>query len=170
MATIYSNLGLGKYIHTLGLKYYTAPVGERYVIEQMQQIEANLGGEESGHMVLSDYSKTGDALITALLVCSGIVKQKRKVSEIFPIFKPFPCENHNVRLPSKENQIRLMQNEQLQKCITQIESELKEHGRIIVRPSGTEPVVRLKVEDEDPQIAHHAAEKILFCIKNLIEF
>ena len=75
VATIYSNLGLGKYIRSLGLNFYATPVGERHVITQMQKSGCNLGGEESGHMVLSDYSLTGDALIAAVVVCLGIKEE-----------------------------------------------------------------------------------------------
>ena len=167
VATIYSNLGLGKYISSLGLNYYTTAVGERYVIEKMRDVQANLGGEESGHMVLSDYTRTGDALITALIICAGIARQNRQLSKIFPVFTPFPCESHNLRFDSKEAATQIMQSEALQSCVSQISQQLDGHGRIIVRPSGTEPVIRLKIEDENSQTAHQAAEKILTCIKNL---
>ncbi len=165
VATIYSNLGLGKYIRNLGLDFYATPVGERYVIEKMQEIGANLGGEESGHMVLSDYTLTGDALIAAVVVCLGIKELAQPVSRIFPIFSPFPAKAYNLRFDNKEIITNLLAKPEIQQCIEQIKTELNGHGTILVRKSGTEPVIRLKIEDENEVVAQTAAQKILALIK-----
>lgn len=167
VATIYSNLGLGKYIRSLGLEYYATPVGERYVIEKMKEVGANVGGEESGHMVLSDYSLTGDALLSALVICLGIKKDGRRASEIFPLFKPFPNQTHNLRFADKEAVSRLMEAPKLKECIAEISHSLEGHGSLIVRKSGTEPVLRVKIEDEDEKIVADAGEKLLHCIEKL---
>lgn len=164
VATIYSNLGLGKYIRSLGINYQTSAVGERYVIEQMRATGSNVGGEESGHMVLSDYSRTGDALLTAVVICLGIKESNKKVSEIFPVFAPFPSEAHNLRFADKETINRIMAESEVQECINDIQKRLEGHGTILVRKSGTEPVIRLKVEDENADTAKYEADKILNCI------
>lgn len=165
VATVYSNLGLGKYIRSLGLEYHTSAVGERYVIEKMHQVGCNLGGEESGHMVLSDYAKTGDALIAALIVTLGLRRDNRKVSEIFPIFQPFPSVAHNLRFADKETISAILANAEVLKCIADIEERLKGHGVILVRKSGTEPVIRLKIEDENEKTVQKEANILLSCIQ-----
>lgn len=161
VATIYSNLGLGKYIRSLGIDFYATAVGERYVIEKMHEIGANLGGEESGHMVLSDYALTGDALIAAVVVCLGIKELAQPVSHIFPVFQPFPAKAFNLRFENKEIINTLLAKPQVQQCIEQIKTDLEGHGTILVRKSGTEPVIRLKIEDENETTAEAAAQKIL---------
>ncbi|MEE6206692.1 MAG: phosphoglucosamine mutase [Alphaproteobacteria bacterium] len=164
VATIYSNLGLGKYIRSLGINYQTSAVGERYVIEQMRATGSNVGGEESGHMVLSDYSRTGDALLTAVVISLGIKESHKKVSEIFPIFTPFPSEAHNLRFGDKDTINRILAEPEVQNCIDNIKKRLEGHGIILVRKSGTEPVIRLKIEDEDAAVAKREAETLLAVI------
>ncbi|MCQ2735095.1 MAG: phosphoglucosamine mutase [Alphaproteobacteria bacterium] len=164
VATIYSNLGLGKYIRSLGIDYQTSAVGERYVIEKMRQTGSNLGGEESGHMVLSDYSHTGDALLTAIVVCLGIKESGKKVSEIFPVFTPFPSCSKNLRFADKTIISHILENEEIQNCIAEIKKQLEGHGVVLVRKSGTEPVIRLKIEDENADLVQHNIEKLLNCI------
>ena len=165
VATIYSNLGLGKYIRSLGLDFYATAVGERYVIEKMHEIGANLGGEESGHMVLSDYALTGDALIAATVVCLGIKELAQPVSRIFPVFQPFPAKAYNLRFANKEIISALLAKPEVERCIEQIKADLEGHGTILVRKSGTEPVIRLKIEDENEAVAEAAAQKILPLLK-----
>ena len=167
VATIYSNLGLGKYLKSLGINYCTSAVGERYVIEKMRETGANVGGEESGHMVLSDYSLTGDALLASLIICLGLKKSNRKMSEIFPVFIPYPTAAHNLRFASKEDVSALLEQAELQKCLQEAKEALAEHGTVIVRKSGTEPVLRLKIEDENQELVTEISEKILNCIKKL---
>lgn len=164
VATVYSNLGLGKYIRALGLDFYATPVGERHVIAKMHESGSNLGGEESGHMVLSDYALTGDALIAAVVVCLGLKEDGRKISAIFPIFTPFPAVAHNLRFADKAIIERIMAASEVQDCIEKIRVRLAAHGTVLVRKSGTEPVIRLKVEDEDAKLAQQCADEILACI------
>lgn len=167
VATMFSNLGLGKYITSLGLEYHTTAVGERYVIEKMKEKSSNVGGEESGHMVLSDYSLTGDALITAIIICLGIKEDNKKVSEIFPIFSPFPAKTNNLRFENKEIMSKLMENLEIQNCIQDIQEKLKGHGSLIVRKSGTEPVIRIKIEDENIEIVEKFSEQIINCFNKI---
>ena len=167
VATIYSNLGLGKYIRSLGLEFYATPVGERHVIAKMQQSGCNLGGEESGHMVLSDYSLTGDALIAAVILSLAIKEDGRKVSTIFPIFKPFPSSSRNLRFADKNIIEKIMSATDVQEIIKKVQHNLEGHGTVLVRKSGTEPVIRLKVEDEDEKLAQKCAAEIIDCINKI---
>ncbi len=164
VSTLYSNMGLGKYIRSLGLEHYASAVGERYVIEKMREVGSNLGGEESGHMVLSDYSRTGDAMLAAIVVCLGIKESGKKVSEIFPVFQPFPTEAHNLRFENKEIIGKILDNAEVKKCIDEVNANLNGHGSLIIRKSGTEPVLRLKIEDENAEFAAAQAKIMLDCI------
>ncbi len=164
VATIYSNLGLGKYIRSLGLNFYATPVGERHVIAQMQKSSCNLGGEESGHMVLSDYSLTGDALIAAVIVCLGIKEDSKPLSHIFPVFKPFPSFSNNLRFNEKSIIEKIMTDNDVLNVIEKVRQTLADHGTVLVRKSGTEPVIRLKVEDEDATLAEKCANEIITTI------
>ncbi len=161
VATIYSNLGLGEYVKSLGLDFYATPVGERYVIEKMHEIGANLGGEESGHMVLSDYSLTGDAMLTAIVVCLGIKEISKKVSEIFPVFEPFPTIAHNLKFADKSQVAKIMEDNEVQSCIESIKKQLESKGSLIVRKSGTEPVIRIKFEAKDEAWIKNLSEELL---------
>lgn len=165
VSTIYSNLGLGKYIRSLGLQHFASAVGERHVIAKMRETGANLGGEESGHMVLSDYAKTGDALYAALIVCLGIKESSLKVSEIFPVFTPFPSETRNLRFDNKQIIEKIMSAAEVKDTIEQISNRLRGHGMILVRKSGTEPVIRIKVEDENAQTAKQEIALLEECMK-----
>ena len=117
VATIYSNLGLGRYLKSIDIDYYTSAVGERYVIEKMRTTGANIGGEESGHMVLSDYSLTGDALLASLIICLGIKESGKKMSDIFPVFEPYPTAAHNLRFASKDEVATLMEKAEFKTCL-----------------------------------------------------
>jgi phosphoglucosamine mutase len=164
VSTMYSNMGLGKYIRSLGLEHYASAVGERYVIEKMREVGSNLGGEESGHMVLSDYSRTGDALIAAIVVCLGIYESGKQVSEVFPVFTPFPTEAHNLKFDNKEIIGKILDNPQVKTCMDEVKQRLAGHGSLIIRKSGTEPVIRLKIEDENAEVAAEQAKIMLDCI------
>ena len=165
VSTVYSNLGLGKYIRSLGLEHHASAVGERYVIEKMREVGSNLGGEESGHMVLSDYAKTGDALYAAVVVSLGVKESGKKVSEIFPVFTPFPSESRNLRFDNREVIERVMSAQEVKDKIAQISERLQGHGMILVRKSGTEPVIRLKIEDEDAGTALKEMTSLEECMK-----
>lgn len=167
VATIYSNLGLGHYLKSIGIDYYTSAVGERYVIEKMRETGANIGGEESGHMVLSDYSLTGDALLASLVICLGVKESGKKMSEIFPVFEPYPTAAHNLRFASKDEVAALMEKAEFKTCMEESKDALKNHGSLIVRKSGTEPVMRLKIEDKNQELVNQISEKMLNCIKKL---
>ena len=136
-------------MHSLGINYYRSAVGERYVIEKMRETGSNVGGEESGHMVLSDYAKTGDALLTAIVICCGLVKSGKKMSEIFPLFENCPCEITNIRFKSAEEVSVAMDSSIVQSTIDSAKQKIEGKGSVIVRKSGTEPVIKVRVEGED---------------------
>ena len=161
VATVWSNLGLEKYLHTLGIDYYRSAVGERYVIEKMRQTGANVGGEESGHMVLSDYAKTGDALLTGLIISLGLLKSGKKMSEIFPLFAKCPCQISNLRFKSPEDVNIAFSSSIVQQIIADSEQKIKSSGSIIVRKSGTEPMIKVRVEAEDNQLVEEISNAIV---------
>lgn len=161
VATVWSNLGLEKYLHTLGIDYYRSAVGERYVIEKMRQTGANVGGEESGHMVLSDYAKTGDALLTGLIISLGLLKSGKKMSEIFPLFAKCPCQISNLRFKSPEDVNTAFASSIVQQVIADSEQKIKGSGSIIVRKSGTEPMIKVRVEAEDNQLVEEISNAIV---------
>ncbi len=167
VATMYSNLGLGAYLQSIGVSYHTSAVGERYVIEKMREFGANVGGEESGHIVLSDYTLTGDALLASIVICLGVKESGKKMSEIFPVFEPYPTAAHNLRFASKDEVSELMAKDEFKACLSEAEKALAGHGSVIVRKSGTEPVMRLKIEDKNKELVNEISEKILACIKKL---
>jgi len=165
VATIWSNMGLEKYLHERGISFYRTPVGERYVIEKMRQIGASLGGEESGHMVLLDYARTGDALIAALIVCLGVVEDGRKTGEIFPLFEKCPCKLTNIRFESAEDVSNAFEADEVKEVISQMQQKIKGNGSVIVRKSGTEPVIKIRVESEDESLMYAIHEKIVGTIE-----
>lgn len=160
-ATIWSNLGLEKFVKSLGLDFYKTAVGERYVIEKMTEIKANFGGEESGHMVLSDYGATGDAMAASLIFAEGFLADGRKMSEIFPLFERCPCKLTNIRFDTKLDAVAAYENPMVQSVITFGKQVLEANGgSVIVRKSGTEPMLKIRVEGEDENMVTHISSSI----------
>ncbi|MBR1604549.1 MAG: phosphoglucosamine mutase [Alphaproteobacteria bacterium] len=145
VATILSNIGLDKYLQTLGIKVYRSAVGEKNVILKMREIGANLGGEESGHMVLSDFSRTGDGMVTALTVAQGYLSQHKKMSELFPIFQPYPCSEVDTYFADKDELLQAAQDAEVLAEAEKVRTLLGADGNVIVRKSGTEPLVKVKI-------------------------
>jgi phosphoglucosamine mutase len=145
VSTVMSNLGLEQYLADIGLELVRTQVGDRYVVEHMRQNNFNLGGEQSGHIVLSDYSTTGDGLIAALQVLAVVVAGGKPASEVCRVFDPLPQVLKNVSV----NGGKPLQDSAVQKAITEGEDRLGKSGRLLIRPSGTEPLVRVMAEGED---------------------
>jgi phosphoglucosamine mutase len=145
VATIMSNLGLERHLQGSGLSLIRTAVGDRYVLERMRADGYNLGGEQSGHIILSDYTTTGDGLIAALQVLAVVKKQQRSVSEVCQRFHPFPQALRNVRYAGHSP----LADAGVVAAIRAAEHELGSTGRLIVRPSGTEPLIRVMGEGED---------------------
>lgn len=145
VATVMSNLGLERFLTGKGLNLHRTKVGDRYVVEHMRQNDYNVGGEQSGHMVLSDFGTTGDGLVAALQVLACVKRSGKSVSEICNRFEPVPQVLKNVRIktgqPLEDNVVR--------QAIADAESELAKTGRLLIRPSGTEPLIRVMAEGDD---------------------
>ena len=135
------------------------------VIEKMRQIGSSLGGEESGHMVLLDYARTGDALIAGLIVCLGVVEDGRKSSEIFPVFEKCPCKITSVRFETKEDMSNAFEKPEIKTVIKDAQNQIEGKGSVIVRKSGTEPVIKIRVESEDEELIHQLSERIVQTIE-----
>ena len=145
VATVMSNLGLERHLASLGLTLERTAVGDRYVIERMREKGFNVGGEQSGHIILSDYSTTGDGLVAAMQVLAMVRKLGKPASEVCRRFEPVPQVLRNVRF----NGGRPLENPVVAKAIADATARLGERGRILVRPSGTEPVIRVMGEADD---------------------
>ena len=145
VSTAMSNLGLERYLDGLGLELARTRVGDRYVVEHMRQNGFNVGGEQSGHIVLTDIATTGDGLIAALQVLAVVVESARPVSEVCRLFDPLPQVLVNVPV----NGGGVLESPEIKKAVSAGEKKLGRGGRIVIRESGTEPVVRVMAEGED---------------------
>ncbi len=145
VSTIMSNMGFEKYLSGLGLRLLRTKVGDRYVVEAMRSEGVNVGGEPSGHVIMSDHGTTGDGLVTALQVLAVVAGQKKKVSEACQRFTPYPQVLKNVRLKTADP----LAAPSVQAAIEDGEKRLGETGRLVIRKSGTEPLVRVMGEGED---------------------
>jgi len=145
VATVMSNLGFERYLHDIGLAMVRTPVGDRYVVEHMRKHGYNVGGEQSGHIVLSDFTTTGDGLVSALQVLAVCVSTDRPVSEVCARFEPLPQILKNVRYSNGTP----LENAKVLKAIEAAKSRLGNSGRLVIRPSGTEPVIRVMAEGDD---------------------
>ena len=145
VATVMSNLGLERYLESLGLSLERTAVGDRYVIERMREKGYNVGGEQSGHIIFSDYSTTGDGLVSALQVLAVVQKLGLPVSEVCHRFDPLPQILRNVRFSGGKP----LENPKVAKAIADARARLGDRGRLVIRPSGTEPVIRVMAEADD---------------------
>jgi phosphoglucosamine mutase len=145
VATVMSNLGLEHFLGEQGIGLHRTAVGDRYVVEKMRSAGCNVGGEQSGHIILSDYATTGDGLIAALQVMARIVETGRKASEVCRLFAPVPQLLRNVRFGAG----RPLDTARVKRAITAGEARLGAAGRLVIRNSGTEPVVRVMAQGED---------------------
>ncbi|SMC41575.1 phosphoglucosamine mutase [Rhizobium sp. RU36D] len=145
VATVMSNLGLERFLADKGLNLARTKVGDRYVVEHMRQHNYNVGGEQSGHIVLSDFGTTGDGLVAALQVLSRVKRTGKPVSEICKRFEPVPQLLRNVRFSGGKP----LEDAAVKQAIADAESELAKHGRLVIRPSGTEPLIRVMAEGDD---------------------
>ena len=145
VATVMSNLGLERYLESQDLRLIRAKVGDRYVLEQMRRHGINVGGEQSGHMILLDHATTGDGTIAALQVLAQLVESGKPASELLHLFDPVPQLLKNVRFSGGKP----LENSHVQAIIADAEAELAGNGRLVIRPSGTEPVIRVMAEGDD---------------------
>jgi phosphoglucosamine mutase len=159
VATIMSNLGLERRLKESGLSLLRTPVGDRYVLEEMRGRGYNLGGEPSGHIILSDYATTGDGFVAALQVLAVVKKLGQPVSQVCHRFDPLPQVTKNVRY--RNGKERPTEHAKVRDAIAEAEQRLNGHGRLIVRPSGTEPVIRVTGEGDDPDLIEEVVDGIV---------
>jgi len=145
VATVMSNLGLERFMEGLGLSLERTKVGDRYVVERMRTHGYNVGGEQSGHVILSDFSTTGDGLISALQVLAVVVDSGKRASEVCSVFEPLPQVLRNIRFSGGQP----LEAEIVKSTISDCEQRLGRHGRLLIRKSGTEPLIRVMAEAED---------------------
>lgn len=157
VATVMSNLGLERFIESLNLRLVRTNVGDRYVMEEMRSNKFNLGGEQSGHIVLSDYSTTGDGLIAVLQVMAVIQKIQLPVSEVCNVFDPVPQLIKNIEI---ENSVT-WETDSVKEVIIAGEKKLRDSGRILVRNSGTEPLIRIMAEGDDHAVLNQVVDDIV---------
>jgi phosphoglucosamine mutase len=157
VATVMSNLGLERFLAGRGLLLARTPVGDRYVSEHMRQHGFNVGGEQSGHIILSDFTTTGDGLIAALQVLAVIQREGRPASEVCHRFDPVPQVMKNFRYKSG----RPLENDQVQRVIADAQAKLGGAGRLVIRPSGTEPVIRVMGEGDNADLVESVVNDIV---------
>ena len=157
VATVMSNLGLERYLGDLGLALARTAVGDRYVLEHMREHGYNVGGEASGHIILSDYATTGDGLVAALQVLAVVKKLDKPVSQVCHRFEPLPQVLRNVRYKNGKP----LENANVRLAIKSAEKKLNGHGRLVIRPSGTEPVIRVMGEGDDKSLVEDAVDGIV---------
>ena len=163
VATVMSNLGLERYLDSIGLSLARTPVGDRYVLEHMREHGYNVGGEPSGHIILSDYTTTGDGFVAALQVLSVLKKQNQPVSKVCNRFDPLPQVLRNVRYRSGKP----LEAPKVRSAIREAERRLNGHGRLIIRPSGTEPVIRVMGEGEDRLLVEELVDGIVDALSHV---
>ncbi len=162
VATVMSNLGLERYLKDLGLGLVRTPVGDRYVVEYMRKHGYNVGGEQSGHMVLSDFATTGDGLVSALQVLSCVVAQDKPVSEVCARFEALPQLLRNVRYGKGKP----LEDLRVKKAIEGAKAKLGTKGRLVIRPSGTEPVIRVMAEGDDAGVVENVVGDVVAAVKS----
>jgi len=161
VATVMSNLGFERFLENIGLDLVRTQVGDRYVLEHMRKHGYNVGGEQSGHIILSEYTTTGDGLIAALQVLAALVDSDAGLSEIGRAFEPFPQTLRNVRV----NNERTLDNDLVKRAIADGESRLGKEGRLLVRLSGTEPLVRVMAEGPNKSIIKNTVDSVVEAIE-----
>ena len=157
VATIMSNLGFERFLNAKGLNLARTQVGDRYVVEHMREHGYNLGGEQSGHLVLSDFSTTGDGLVSALQVLACVKKTGKAVSQVCKKFEPVPQLLKNIRFSGGKP----LEDKHVKHAIADATSRLGQSGRLVIRPSGTEPLIRVMAEGDDRELVESVVDEII---------
>jgi phosphoglucosamine mutase len=162
VATVMSNMGLEKYLAGQGVALHRTNVGDRYVLERMRRDGFNVGGEQSGHIILSDHSTTGDGLVAALQVLAALVQSGKTASQMLRLFEPFPQILKNVRVAGAPNVV--LENSKVVAAIAAGEHKLNGSGRVLIRKSGTEPLIRVMAEGENLSLVGAVVDDIVGAI------
>jgi phosphoglucosamine mutase len=157
VSTVMSNLGLERHLSSIGIELVRTPVGDRYVLERMRADGYNVGGEQSGHIILTDYTTTGDGFVAALQLLAVVKRAGKPVSELCHRFEPLPQVLKNVRYQSGKP----LENAAVRTAIASAEQKLGRGGRLLVRPSGTEPVIRVMGEGDDKLLVEAAVDDVI---------
>jgi phosphoglucosamine mutase len=160
VVTVMSNLGFFKAMEALGVPYEVTPVGDRHVAEAMGRLGATVGGEQSGHVILSEHATTGDGLVTALALLDVMVRTGRPLSELAQVMEVYPQTLINVRVEEPGAARAVASSEEVGRAVASAEERLGGEGRILLRPSGTEPVVRVMVEHMNASVCREVCEEI----------
>lgn len=165
VTTVMSNLGLERFLTSHGMRLERTKVGDRFVLERMKDLGWNVGGEQSGHMILSDYATTGDGMVAALQVLSVMVRQKRKASDVLAMFDAVPQVLKNVRFSG----VNPLDTSPVQEVIAAVEAEFGNTGRLVIRKSGTEPLIRVMAEGDDADAVESAVDRICDAVRETLE-
>ena len=168
VATVMSNLGLKKYCKENGIDFVQTSVGDRYVLESMLENGYNLGGEQSGHIIFLDYNPTGDGILTSLMLIEILLKSKKKASELASIVTIYPQVLVNAKV-SGDKKYKYLEDEVIKAKIEEIEKEFADTGRVLIRPSGTEPLVRVMIEGENQDILDKRAHELASLIEERLK-
>jgi len=163
VATVMSNLGLERKLGDAGLKLLRTAVGDRYVLEEMRKSGCNVGGEQSGHIILADHATTGDGLVAGLQVLAALVEAQAPASTLLRQFEPLPQLLKNVRFNGGAEPLEA---DSVQKRIAAAEAELEGHGRLVIRKSGTEPLIRVMAEGDDPALVERVVDDICEAVRS----
>jgi phosphoglucosamine mutase len=162
VATVMSNLGLERKLGDAGLKLLRTKVGDRYVLEEMRAKGCNVGGEQSGHIILADHATTGDGLVAGLQVLAALVERDAPASQLLRQFEPLPQLLKNVRFSAGAEPL---ESDSVRKRIAAAEAELEGRGRLVIRKSGTEPLIRVMAEGDDPAIVDRVVNDICEAVR-----
>ena len=168
VATVMSNLGLHKYTRDNGLELIQTKVGDRYVLERMLKEGYNLGGEQSGHIILLDYNPTGDGILTSLMLIQAILEENETASKMAEIIKLYPQVLINAKV-SSDKKYDYENDEEIKQAIDKLEKEFAGNGRVLIRPSGTEPLVRVMIEGENQEYITKKAKEIADLIEEKLK-
>ena len=168
VATVMSNLGLKKYCKDNDMQFVQTNVGDRYVLENMLENGYNLGGEQSGHIIFLDYNPTGDGILTSLMLIEILLKSKKKASERASKITIYPQVLVNAKVPS-DKKYAYKEDEVIKAAIEKIEEEFSGNGRVLIRPSGTEPLVRVMIEGENQEILDQRAHELAKLIEERLK-
>lgn len=159
VATVMSNLGLKKFAKNNNINFAETKVGDRYVLEKMLKEGYNLGGEQSGHVILLDYNPTGDGILTSLMLILIMLEKQKSLSELCKVIKKYPQVLINVKVDNNKKQ-NISTDIEINKEINKLQEEFKDNGRVLVRASGTEPIIRVMLEGENQKDIEAKAQKL----------
>ncbi len=164
VGTVMTNFGFGKFCEANGLRFVSTKVGDRFVLEEMLLEEYDFGGEQSGHIIFRDFATTGDGQLTAVQLLSHMKRSGKKLSELASVMTKYPQIMINIKITA-EGKLQFYTNREVKKSIDEAKATLGKTGRVVIRPSGTEPLIRVMAEGENEELISEVAEKVANTIK-----